>query len=112
MLDIPYYLSHHKQKMIGAVVKEANRVYRLWCLNNPGFDKNGRVHIIAHSLGTAIAMDILSQQPTKLDVSVAGKKGKSDLEERLFEFNTKNVFFVGSPAGFFLLLNKSGPLFM
>lgn len=118
MLDIPYYLSHHKQKMIRAVVKEANRVWRLWCLNNPGFEKRGRVHIIAHSLGTAIAMDILSQQPTRLQreegltVGSSGwKKTAKDLgaAEDRFEFDTKNVFFVGSPAGFFLLLNKSTP---
>lgn len=123
MLDIPYYLSHHKQKMIRAVVKEANRVWRLWCANNPGFEKRGRVHIIAHSLGTAIAMDILSQQPTALerewDGLTVGKGGKggigwgrsggkdSDMEDQ-FDFDTKSVFFVGSPAGFFLLLNKSG----
>ena len=42
MLDIPYYLSHHKPKMVEAVIHEANRVYRLWCINNPGFQENGR----------------------------------------------------------------------
>lgn len=126
MLDIPYYLSHHKQKMICAVVKEANRVWRLWCANNPGFEKVGRVHIIAHSLGTAIAMDILSQQPTRLDREweglTVGKGGKGGTGwgrdggkyagvEDQFDFDTKSVFFVGSPAGFFLLLNKSGFLY-
>lgn len=103
MLDIPYYLSHHKQTMINAVVKEANRVYRLWCSNNPRFEKEGRVHIIAHSLGSVIAMDILSKQPTKLDAEL-------EKREDMFDFDTKNVFFVGSPAGFFLLLNKCGLL--
>jgi hypothetical protein len=103
MLDIPYYLSHHKQKMVQAVVKEANRVYRLWCKNNPGFQENGRVHLIAHSLGTAMTLDILSHQPTQLpdvDFSV------TELRDDIFEFDAKNVFFCGSPAGFFLLLNK------
>ncbi|KAI5840786.1 DDHD domain-containing protein [Morchella snyderi] len=102
MLDIPYYLSHHKQKMIGAVVKEANRVYGLWRQNNPDFEKNGgRVHIIAHSLGTAIAMDILSNQPTHVPQDM-----KRETRDTQFDFDTKNVFFVGSPAAFFLLLNK------
>ena len=32
MLDIPYYMSHHQPKMIAAVVKEANRIYQLWCI--------------------------------------------------------------------------------
>lgn len=103
MLDIPYYLSHHKQKMIQAVIKEANRVYRLWCRNNPGFQETGRVHLVAHSLGSAMAMDILSQQPTKLPkLDMRGEK----VHEKMFEFDTKSLFFCGSPAGFFLLLNK------
>ncbi|WEW57386.1 hypothetical protein PRK78_002853 [Emydomyces testavorans] len=107
MLDIPYYLSHHKRKMVRAVIMEANRIYRLWCRNNPGFQDEGRVHIIAHSLGSVMATDILSQQPTilpRIDFS------KTDINETMFEFDTKNVFFCGSPAGFFLLLNKSSLL--
>ena len=104
MLDIPYYLSHHKPRMIQAVVREANRVYRLWCKNNPGFHEEGRVHLIAHSLGSVMALDILSKQPTKLpkrDLS----RGRPRIDT--FEFDTKSLFFCGSPAGFFLLLNKA-----
>lgn len=103
MLDIPYYLSHHKPKMIQAVVKEANRVFRLWCKNNPGFQQHGRVHLIAHSLGSAMALDVLSHQPTKIphfDFST------TSIHNDIFEFDTKNLFICGSPAGFFLLLNK------
>lgn len=104
MLDIPYYLSHHKPKMVRAVVKEANRIYRLWCQNNPGFREYGKVHLIAHSLGSVMALDILSQQPTippSLDLS------GTNINQSIFEFDTKNLFLCGSPAGFFLLLNKS-----
>ncbi|KAI9769857.1 MAG: hypothetical protein M1835_006652 [Candelina submexicana] len=108
MLDIPYYLSHHKPKMIQAVVREANRVYRLWCKNNRGFDRKGRVHLIAHSLGSVMALDILSKQPTRLPMQI-------NLESKLisdenFEFDTKGLFFCGSPAGFFLLLNRGNLL--
>ncbi|KAL9109519.1 MAG: hypothetical protein Q9227_005854 [Pyrenula ochraceoflavens] len=105
MLDIPYYLSNHKQKMTTAVIKEANRVYRLWCKNNPNFRKNGRVHLIAHSLGAAMTMDILSQQPTK-PPSLSSSVGKN-MSESHFEFDTKSLFCCGSPAGFFLLLNRA-----
>ncbi|PWY89049.1 hypothetical protein BO70DRAFT_359365 [Aspergillus heteromorphus CBS 117.55] len=107
MLDIPYYLSHHKPKMIRAVVREANRIFRLWCENNPGFQQHGRVHLLAHSLGSAMALDILSHQPTKiphLDFSNTGIHGD------MFEFDTRNLFICGSPAGFFLLLNKANLL--
>ncbi|OAP64930.1 hypothetical protein AYL99_00902 [Fonsecaea erecta] len=105
MLDIPYYMSHHKEKMTSAVIREANRVYRLWCRNNPGFEDYGRVHLIAHSLGSVMAMEILSQQPTRL-----GKDIKFDPKtpsEKIFEFDTTNIFCCGSPSGFFLLLHSA-----
>ncbi|OAQ83942.1 DDHD domain-containingprotein [Purpureocillium lilacinum] len=103
MFDIPFYMSHHKGKMIKALVSEANRVYRLWCRNNPGFAEKGRVHLIAHSLGSAMALDVLSRQPTKapkLDLS------RPEPESNFFEFDTCNLFLLGSPAGFFLLLER------
>lgn len=103
MFDIPFYMSHHKPKMIAALVAEANRVYRLWCQNNPGFSQNGRVHLVAHSLGTAMALEILSKQPTTIPcLDLARDLPLSDR----FEFDTKNLFLLGSPAGFFLLLER------
>ncbi|KAK4205661.1 putative phospholipase [Triangularia verruculosa] len=105
MFDIPFYMSHHKPKMIAALVGEANRVYRLWCGNNPGFAEKGRVHLIGHSLGSAMAVEVLSKQPTRvprpLDLSVGPDK-------RFFEFDTTNLFLLGSPAAFFLLLERGG----
>ncbi|KAI9894587.1 MAG: hypothetical protein M1814_001941 [Vezdaea aestivalis] len=98
MSDVPYYLSHHRPKMIQAVVNEANRIYNLWCKNNPSFHSTGKVHLIAHSLGAAMALDILSNQPTTLPPTISG--------ESHFAFDTKSLFFCGSPAGFFLLLNR------
>ncbi|GAB7346899.1 hypothetical protein MBLNU459_g1973t1 [Dothideomycetes sp. NU459] len=110
MLDIPYYLSHHQPKMIAAVIKEANRIYKLWCTNNPGFSESGRVHIIAHSLGSVMAVDILSRQPTHLpqqleDPTVVDLNAEPPLTHLLF--NTSALFLCGSPAGFFLLLKKA-----
>jgi hypothetical protein len=107
ILDIPYYLSHHKPKMIEAVVKEANRVFRLWCENNPGFQHNGRVHLVAHSLGSAMAVDILSHQPTTIpDYDFSNVNLHTDI----FEFDTKNLFLCGSPVGLFLFINKGALL--
>ncbi|KAK3386971.1 DDHD domain-containing protein [Podospora didyma] len=104
MFDIPFYMSHHKPKMISAMVGEANRVYRLWCRNNPGFSENGRVHLVGHSLGSAMAVEILSKQPTRVP--------RLDLTKPMppaplhFDFDTTNLFLLGSPASFFLLLEK------
>ncbi|RDW85724.1 hypothetical protein BP5796_04049 [Coleophoma crateriformis] len=102
MLDIPFYMSHHKPKMIEALITEANRVYTLWCKNNPEFHDAGRVHLIAHSLGSVMALDVLSKQPTYAPKTSPGKK----INTKHFDFDTSNLFFVGSPAGFFLLLEK------
>lgn len=111
MLDIPYYLSHHQPKMIAAVIQEANRLYKLWCANNPSFVRTGRVHIIAHSLGSVMALDILSKQPSEMPVHLSDP-AKVDLDStnmQHFLFPVTNLFFAGSPAGFFLLL-KQAPL--
>jgi hypothetical protein len=109
MLDIPYYLSpEHNPKMIAACVQEANRIYRLWCANNPGFSEWGRVHLIAHSLGSVMAVDILSQQPSHVPSQFGDPKyPEEDLPRDHFIFNTKSLFVCGSPVGFFLLLKKA-----
>ncbi|KAI5923838.1 DDHD domain-containing protein [Camillea tinctor] len=102
MFDIPFYMSHHKPKMVAALVGEANRVYRLWCQNNPGFSEHGRVHLIGHSLGSVMAIEVLSGQPT----ITSPLKLKKPLQLDFFEFDTKNLFLLGSPAAFFLLLER------
>ena len=106
MFDIPFYMSHLKPKMIAALVGEANRVYRLWCGNNPGFSEKGRVHLIAHSLGSAMAIEVLSKQPTRVPRPLNLSNPTPDT--RFFEFDTTNLFLLGSPAGFFLLLERGG----
>ena len=109
MLDIPYYLSQeHHPKIIGAVIREANRIYRLWCANNPGFAEHGRVHIIAHSLGSVMAVDILSNQPSHVSADYGHPETPPDqLPNNHFLFDTKSLFVCGSPVGFFLLLKNA-----
>ncbi|KAI0485375.1 DDHD domain-containing protein [Xylaria cf. heliscus] len=106
MFDVPFYMSQHKPKMVASLVKEANRVYRLWCRNNPGFSERGRVHLIAHSLGTVMSVEVLSRQPT----SVPSLQVTKPLATQLFEFDTKNLFLLGSPVAFFLLLERGALL--
>ncbi|ORY13533.1 DDHD domain-containing protein [Clohesyomyces aquaticus] len=112
MLDIPYYLSpEHHPKMLSACIHEANRIYRLWCLNNPGFSEWGRVHLIAHSLGSVMAIDILSQQPSHVPPHLGDPSfPEEDLPQDHFIFDTKSLFVCGSPVGFFLLLKNAGLL--
>ncbi|KAH7114360.1 DDHD domain-containing protein [Dendryphion nanum] len=109
MLDIPYYLSpEHNPKMISACIHEANRIYRLWCQNNPGFGEFGRVHLIAHSLGSVMAIDILSQQPSQVSLEYSDPAFPvENLPRDHFIFDTKSLFVCGSPVGFFLLLRNA-----
>lgn len=112
MLDIPYYLSPmHNPKMTSACIQEANRIYRLWCANNPGFADYGRVHLIAHSLGSVMAIDILSQQPTYVDPQFSDLAfPEADLPKDSFIFNTTDLFVCGSPVGLFLLMKNANLL--
>ncbi|KAI5122806.1 hypothetical protein M0805_000148 [Coniferiporia weirii] len=107
LIDIPYFMSQHKEQMIKAVTKQANRIYRLWCARNPGFDVNGRVHILAHSLGSALAGHILSNQPTiqppLSNMELSYVKGCSEL----FLFNTRSLFMIGSPFPLFVHINRT-----
>lgn len=101
MLDIPYYMSGHKHKMIAALIAECNRIYRLWCKYNPSFHKNGRVHLICHSLGSVMALEVLSKQPTTIPAELSWRPNT-----KYFDFQTTNCFLAGSPCAFFLLLES------
>lgn len=97
--------------MVNACIKEANRIYRLWCANNPGFADYGRVHLIAHSLGSVMAFDILSNQPNHVDRSLANPNTPmSAVPNDHFIFDTSSLFTIGSPVGFFLLLRRAALL--
>lgn len=125
LLDIPYYMSHHRALLLHAAATEANRIYRIFCRHNPGFDGDdgfGNVHMIGHSLGSVIALDLLSFQPTKvpkddfedldtpdisLDLKIPPQYQSNTQKIPHFCFNTSNLFVVGSPVGFFMLLHNA-----
>ncbi|GAA5868001.1 hypothetical protein JCM3774_001562 [Rhodotorula dairenensis] len=124
VLDVPFYLSpSHKTKMLKSVVRECNRIYNLFSRRNPDFEaKGGKVSIIAHSLGSVMAADILSSQPTfvkqpELSARTPGPRptperaplaqpGGAKEEELTFAFDTRVLILVGSPLAFFLHLGK------
>ena len=91
--------------MIQAVIDEANRIYHLWCQHNPSFISRGRVHFVAHSLGSLMMLDILSKQPTSVQADPSNRHTGSR-----FAFDTTNLTLCGSPAGVFLLLEQAALL--
>jgi len=100
-LDILLYYTPKFRERIGrAVVKEANRIYKLFLERNPSF--NGRVSFVGHSLGSAICFDILCRQP--LDGNRPAPK-EFNLDTRLqLDFDVHAFFAIGSPIGLFQLL--------
>ncbi|KAG8905484.1 hypothetical protein FRB99_008880 [Tulasnella sp. 403] len=106
LMDIPLFMSHHRARMIESVCTLANRSYRLWCARNPDFERNGRVHIVAHSLGSALVANILSNQPT-VQVPLSQMSDETKATKSQFVFNTSNLFLAGSPLGVFIHLNQA-----
>ena len=70
------------------VCTEANAVYRKWCRRNPDFEQSGRVHIIAHSLGSALVTHVLSNQPTHV-VPLSERKPNDLMPKGEFIFDTR-----------------------
>ena len=111
-LDILLYQSAYREHIATIVQQECNRVYKLFRQRNPDFQ--GRVHLIGHSLGSAIAFDILCRQTDR-----QGSSGKqrprshrsssavkiTDQRPGLaLEFEVDNFFCLGSPLGLYQML--------
>ncbi|WFD31979.1 hypothetical protein MSPP1_003021 [Malassezia sp. CBS 17886] len=101
LLDVPLYMSDHQPNMIRSVLLEINRLYRLFVQRNPDFEaRGGRVSVLGHSLGSILAADILTNQPTVVpplaDVDTAG----IHVTTPHLLFNVQHFFCVGSPLAF------------
>ena len=99
LFDVPLYLSHHRDQIVSTVVKEANRIVKLFARLNPEW--NGKVSIIAHSLGSIIASDILNDQPTWVEPL------SKSIPPQHFCFNVRTLINLGSPLAIFLRLNAA-----
>jgi len=115
-LDVLLYQSSYREQIASIVLQECNRIYRLYCDRNPGF--KGKVHLMGHSLGSAILFDLLCRQKDpKADHSKTNPlrfwpgKQQSDMthltakERRLaMEFEVDDFYCLGSPIGLFEML--------
>ncbi|KAI9668390.1 MAG: hypothetical protein M1831_001144 [Alyxoria varia] len=104
-LDILLYQTPaYKDHIYRIVVKECNRILKLFKKRNPTF--NGKVSLLGHSLGSAIMFDVLSDQ----------EKEKPAFERRQrhatpqspggvqLDFDVDSFFCFGSPIGLFQML--------
>lgn len=114
-LDILLYQSAYREHISNIVLRECNRIFKLFVDRNPYF--KGKVSLIGHSLGSAIFFDILCRQKEKIhhtgtashqryyhnrpDVHI---KDKTDGKELSFDFDVDDFFMLGSPTGLFSML--------
>ncbi|KAI0974069.1 DDHD domain-containing protein [Xylaria arbuscula] len=113
-LDVLLYQSAYREQITAIVVKESNRIYKLFLERNPEF--RGKVHIIGHSLGSAIMFDILCRQkqlvgnieplrnPLRFWPSQERAEPSKDSKDLLFDFNVEDLYCLGSPVGLFQML--------
>lgn len=93
---------------------ESNRIFKLYRERNPDF--KGKVHLMGHSLGSAILFDVLCQQRNEqpsdetrhplriLPISHSRPEIRPKGEELEFDFATHDFFCLGSPVGLFQML--------
>ncbi|KAI1810220.1 DDHD domain-containing protein [Poronia punctata] len=113
-LDVLLYQSAYREQITEIVLQEANRIYKLFVERNPDF--KGKVHIVGHSLGSAIMFDILCRQreppgeteflrnPLRFWPSKERSEPQRDVKDLSFEFDVEDFYCLGSPIGLFQML--------
>ncbi|CAN8106391.1 unnamed protein product [Discula destructiva] len=113
-LDVLLYQSAYREQISKIVFQECNKIYKLFIERNPGF--KGKVHLLGHSLGSAILFDILCRQQEKRKEAVQPKNPlrmwptepqrpeTKDPRDLTFDFEVEDFYCVGSPIGLFQML--------
>lgn len=112
-LDVLLYQSAYREQISKIVLHECNRIYRLFKERNPEF--KGKVHLVGHSLGSAILFDMLCRQKAEAKHKEARgamrfwsspepKETHHRDSELQFEFDVDDFFCLGSPIGLFQML--------
>ena len=103
-LDVLLYQTPvYKDHISKIVVRECNRISRLFKQRNPSF--KGKVSLVGHSLGSAIMFDILSGQANEQS-TLDRVKHPSQVPgpELKLKFDVDSLFCLGSPIGLFQML--------
>lgn len=114
-LDILLYQSSYKEQISRIVLQECNRIFALFKQRNPDF--RGKIHIMGHSLGSAILFDILCRQrgrqlqdDTKGPLRFRAYSGRAAAiskvkeSELALDFDVADFYCLGSPIGLFQML--------
>ncbi|KAI8090972.1 DDHD domain-containing protein [Gilbertella persicaria] len=109
LADAFFYLSKERgQSIIQHVTQTFNRAYLEFMQIHPNF--NGKIAILAYSLGGIITWDILSNQTRPgLTRQRIESYSKLDLEFPTLAFKPDYLFAVGSPLSAFLTVRSQDP---
>ncbi|KAG6164041.1 hypothetical protein E4U22_001670 [Claviceps purpurea] len=113
-LDVLLYQSSYREEISRVVVAETNRIVKLFRERNPDF--HGKVHLMGHSLGSAIYFDVLCRQrerqpfdetrhPLRFWPTPHSRPDIRPKDEELdFDFDIHDFYLLGSPVGLFQML--------
>ncbi|CAJ2502596.1 Uu.00g099900.m01.CDS01 [Anthostomella pinea] len=113
-LDVLLYQSAYREQIAEIVLTESNRIHKLFMERNPEF--KGKIHVIGHSLGSAIMFDILCRQkesskpqealrnPLRFWPSQERLEPSKNPRDLAFNFHVDDFYALGSPIGLFQML--------
>ncbi|GAB1861552.1 Phospholipase DDHD1 [Camponotus japonicus] len=105
-MDILYYTSPlYGAEVRAGLQRELNRLYFMFACRHPGWQ--GKVSILAHSLGCVIVYDIVTGWMGH-DMRLPSPQAQEVLLQGL-EFPIENLFCLGSPLSVFLALRTRAP---
>ncbi|KAI9725596.1 MAG: hypothetical protein M1828_003084 [Chrysothrix sp. TS-e1954] len=100
-LDVLLYQTPaYKEHISRIVVKECNRIYKLFKSRNPTFE--GKISLLGHSLGSAIMFDILCDQ--KMQRATFDRSQYAENRDMRLDFSVEDFYCFGSPIGLFQML--------
>ncbi|CAG8949854.1 hypothetical protein HYFRA_00004181 [Hymenoscyphus fraxineus] len=110
-LDILLYQSAYREHIMVSVLNECNRIFALFKERNPEF--KGKVHLVGHSLGSAIMYDLLCRQKEtpfksrshqRRDKHPSPNVAQAQQNHMGFDFEVDDFYCLGSPIGLFQML--------
>lgn len=112
-LDVLLYQSSYREEISKIVLQECNRIFKLFQDRNPNF--RGKIHVMGHSLGSAIFFDILCRQrerrqgdalrnPLRFWPGQERHEGLPKEQELVLDFDVDDFYCLGSPVGLFQML--------
>jgi len=107
-LDVMYYTSPlYRKEIVESLKHELNKLYNMFMERNENF--NGKVSILAHSLGNIIFHDVLSNWAPTKEGELSNPTHTTPHSPSPLSFQTDTIFSAGSPLGMFLCMRGYHP---